>query len=1095
MVENAPTEFDALLHPVRTTVNNISRDGPGPQQTRNSGSLGTAQLMELFGSNKFAWVARRFEELVNTTPQDPDHLQMVNFLNIYYSMSFMRTGTLADRERVVRYGQEILDAIPKTHQERTQQLIHMSFVSAQRFERSGEASDVQMAIAMAEEALAGISPGDPARAAGLHTLAFFYQILFGMSGSLIDLDRAIERGEEALGHALADLDRGAISWNLGKSLYCRFLRSGVRKDLDRAIESGRSALSLPATSNRQQSCRLTDLSIHLATRAEYFETLADLEEAIVHLCHALDICAPYPGVRSTMVHHLSLYYCQRFNMLGDLRDIEQAIELGQEALATIGHAADSHRIRVLDILAGCFTARFNRFGALADLDQAIRYSEQGSPTLVTCPGTPNALTGLAQNLITRFHRSGNLDDIERAFQLAQSFVASAAVDHPRKGTALDILARCLAVRYGRLGVRADLEDAILHGQQALVAAPPPHPHRVRYLINLSLSLKIRFKSSNSPDDLQQAIRFCNEALELSPPGRSARNVIVLLLAAILGERSLDPGAAEPCDASSSLSYSLEAWRCPHSPPVYRISAARLFAGMIFSSSPPGLQEASSLLAEAVHILPLLSPRVLERDDQQEMLSRVTTLAADAAALSLLAGRSASECTTLLELGRGIIMGLTIECRNDLTSYPAEYAGLFRKFDSLRIDIDCESAGEHFSVRRVRAIRELEETAAAIREIPGFAGFRLPLQPEALMAMASEGNIIIVNCSVFSSHALVVTPSTIKALPLPGLHHGDVSLRIAAMIRGLIRGNRSSYVSRNHKHQEQLLWLWDTVVGPIFEELDLAPVDIDDPDIPRVWWIGVGPLAMAPFHAAGDHSPGSTRNTISRAISSYIPSIKALAHARQRKLELLTRADSSILLVTMPTTPGYGSIPGTTAEVDAIARVVAGRAVSLQLPSPSVADVLTKLPSFHAVHFACHGVSDAANPSNSHLLLQSHVSGTTAVDRLTARAVSHLKSTNAQIAYLSACCSADNASAKLPDEGIHVASAFQLAGFSHVLATLWATNDVACQRIAEDFYGRLFGGLETGHRAVSAAFHRAVWELRGRYSTQSIVWASFVHTGA
>lgn len=105
---------------------------------------------------------------------------------------------------------------------------------------------------------------------------------------------------------------------------------------------------------------------------------------------------------------------------------------------------------------------------------------------------------------------------------------------------------------------------------------------------------------------------------------------------------------------------------------------------------------------------------------------------------------------------------------------------------------------------------------------------------------------------------------------------------------------------------------------------------------------------------------------------------------------------------------------------------------------------------------------------------------------------------AQVAYLSACCTADNSCSRLADESIHIASGFLLAGFSHVLATLWDSNDDGCRQVAGEFYRTLFNGQPEsaqGHRAVSAAHHHAVRQLRGRLLRQPIKWASFIHTGA
>lgn len=44
--------------------------------------------------------------------------------------------------------------------------------------------------------------------------------------------------------------------------------------------------------------------------------------------------------------------------------------------------------------------------------------------------------------------------------------------------------------------------------------------------------------------------------------------------------------------------------------------------------------------------------------------------------------------------------------------------------------------------------------------------------------------------------------------------------------------------------------------------------------------------------------------------------------------------------------------------------------------------------------------------------------------------------NAQLAYLSACSTAEDKVMKFTVENIHIAAAFQLPGFPHVIGTLW-----------------------------------------------------------
>jgi hypothetical protein len=203
-----------------------------------------------------------------------------------------------------------------------------------------------------------------------------------------------------------------------------------------------------------------------------------------------------------------------------------------------------------------------------------------------------------------------------------------------------------------------------------------------------------------------------------------------------------------------------------------------------------------------------------------------------------------------------------------------------------------------------------------------------------MSMASEGPIVIFNSTHFRSDAIIVTSSTIKVLALPKLSYSSVKDQMSQVAK-LARGGRATYQSRNKIMEEILRWLWDVAVEPVFVALQYTAVDAGS--LPRVWWMGVGLLAMAPFHAAGDHSPRSTRNTMSRAISSYIPTIKSLSYARQKPLELLNRPNPRLLLVAMPTTPAdklayptpepLNPLKNATQEVETIANLVKRKAIT------------------------------------------------------------------------------------------------------------------------------------------------------------------------
>lgn len=76
------------------------------------------------------------------------------------------------------------------------------------------------------------------------------------------------------------------------------------------------------------------------------------------------------------------------------------------------------------------------------------------------------------------------------------------------------------------------------------------------------------------------------------------------------------------------------------------------------------------------------------------------------------------------------------------------------------------------------------------------------------------------------------------------------------------------------------------------------------------------MALLPLHAAGEHSLGSTENTMSHVVSSYIPTLKALQFARKKTWVPPTAKKSRFLVVAMHKTPGQDDL-NVADEIDAI----------------------------------------------------------------------------------------------------------------------------------------------------------------------------------
>ncbi|KAF8541463.1 CHAT domain-containing protein [Trichophaea hybrida] len=609
--------------------------------------------------------------------------------------------------------------------------------------------------------------------------------------------------------------------------------------------------------------------------------------------------------------------------------------------------------------------------------------------------------------------------------------------------------------------------------------------------------ELKYFTTDDPDNLDQldvAIILLQESILF--PFRCPQDApsILSLLAHLLLTRFHRRGDLD--DLNQAINHSLQLfsdmWNSTNVPYDFRLGAGRSAAVILWHIGEP--EKAFEIHEEAIYGLPAISQRSLGRASQQSALSRrnVNQLAANGGAMALHNGQGVYNAIELLEIGRGSILGLAMDCRSDISDMKARHPDQFNEFERLRREIDTplvEATAIYNTIgdqtrnlalnRRMLAVSEYQSALAAIRQLPGYEGFLLPPSPEDLMSMAIDGPIIIVNCPdiyVDCNDAIIITCTEIKAL---------------------------------------LAWLWAVAVEPILDELELD--GSDDTNQTHIWWIGVGALSRAPFHAAGYHTPGSLQNTMSRAISSYIPTIKALSYARQKEFTLLDRladdankaemhasaSDNQLLLITMQSTQGSQSsaLPGVKQEANRILAVLPHGMSAPVLEQPSARDVLQRLRFSSIIHFACHGISDEDDPSQSRLLLHNPDPTSSEPDSLTARDIfdhTSVEWSGAQLAYLSACSTADNSNVELADEVIHIASAFQLAGFSHVLATMWKARDDICSEVAVEFYRVLFGETskgELGHRKVSWAFHEAVKKVWSKRPDNALGWAPFIHTGA
>jgi len=97
-----------------------------------------------------------------------------------------------------------------------------------------------------------------------------------------------------------------------------------------------------------------------------------------------------------------------------------------------------------------------------------------------------------------------------------------------------------------------------------------------------------------------------------------------------------------------------------------------------------------------------------------------------------------------------------------------------------------------------------------------------------------------------------------------------------------------------------------------------------------------------------------------------------------------------------------------------------------------------------------------------------------------------------LAFLSACTTARTGLA-LPDEPIHLAAACQLAGYRHVIASLWPIGDADTATLTTDFYTILLSA-QNPPTSPAVALHHATCRLRAHHRNQPSHWAPYTHTG-
>lgn len=718
------------------------------------------------------------------------------------------------------------------------------------------------------------------------------------------------------------------------------------------------------------------------------------------------------------------------------------------------------------------------------------------------------MNNLGDLLGTWYTRTREAKALEEAVDTSRQAVQLILLDHPSRATCLHTLGKILWTLWIHAGETKDLEEAIDITRQALQMTPLDHVNWTSGLTMLGVLLGSQYELTGEESDLEEAImitRQATQSISLDHPNRAG---ILNNLGSYFERRYKRTGETD--DVAKATECFLEAFGCLTTFPLERVKAVAEYFTL-----PVRLRktaEGIKLGKGAIALLPLVHTRNLDRDDQEFVVSGFADIASNLCAL-LLSESRLHEAVECLESGRAVIISRLLDDRSDTSGLSPQYPEIAQRYQSLiakfntslrTAEDDCITTAE--VTKRREALADLEACLQEIRAIPGYDRFLLGQTVAQMQEEIHEGYIVIVNVSTSRSDAIVMTSDSLQTIPLSNMTLGDVERWLSAdwSIR---KNRRREHKTKNNEFLEYLAWLWRVCVEDILDHI-APPNKRTHYPLPRVWWIGCGLASSMPLHAAGLHTGDSEENALSRVVSSYTPSVKTLAYAR-RQIKHTQSNESTrdqMLIALMPTTPRgandtktFDNLGGVAKEKEMLFAIVSNHMDAKVLTAPSADDVADELAICSIAHFACHGESNPHDPSSSALVLQRTASdGTHEQDRLSINRISQLQLRQAQIAYLSACSTADNKKVRLRDEVIHIVSGFQVAGFPHVIGSLWPVGDKECTDVASGFYSKLFenGSVsDFGGRQVACALQEAMMAVRAQDMDMPLNWAQFVHFGA
>ncbi|GAB1823799.1 CHAT domain-containing protein [Herbidospora sp. RD11066] len=929
------------------------------------------------------------------------------------------------------------------------------------------------AITRAREAAEAAEPGSEMAAHCLSNLAHMAHSRHELTGDQDALAEALDAARRSLaalpeGHP----DAPRLRHDYAVMLRSRYLREGAPEIL--AENCALLAWVIEA---------VPDEPLYLISWAtslmERFHVAGDLDDVRASVAAAEKALAATPPEDPRLASYLNILAAAMFELgkaENDVHKLERGLEHGRASVGATPEGAPELALHLSNLAAhlGVMRAPESLRESVVVLDKAFEALPVGHPARADC------LARRAEALFSLYDHTGEARLLGEAAATGREALTLIPENSPLRGRVLNTLS--VVLRQGN--TREALEEAVAAARRA-VAQPGDEPSLVLHLDSLRHCLSRYDDLLGGDPAVRREIAEVARRMVLLTPGHARR--LSSLSWALLQARELDEAVDVGREASRLSTDAEIAFRTGSallaretesdareavevlgkgvadegSAPQHRIEAARAL-----SYAHSGLGDhvnALKAMDEAVALFPVVASWRLAQEGRTRALGRHGGLAAEAAAAALDAGEP-GRAVTYLEQSRVLLLGEALRMRADLRDLSDSTVAEFLRLRDL-LTAETEERPGHLppfdsSEERLKLSRALDDLVTDIRrEHPGFLA---PPDIDGLLAEAADGPIVLVSAAPWRGDALILTPGEVRHVPLPKLAHDHAEMWARRLDGEVTPGNDLLL--------DLLEWLWDTVAEPVLAALDPAPGA-------RLWWCPVGALASLPLHAAGRHRDGGP-SVQERVVSSYTATVRALGHARTRR-----PGAGGALIVAVPGTEGRAPLPAVVRELASVTAHLEKAGISVGTPSRAD-EILGAMPASPVVHVASHAMADPVSPWDSGIEL--------AESMLTVGEIARLDLSGAGLAYLSAC---ETGSIRfgLADEAVHLAGAFQVAGYPQVIGSLWTVQDRIAAKVADQVYAEILGtGLDLDR--VPHALHAAVERLRQANPATPALWAAFVHHG-